>query len=192
MATDTSLIFITGGVRSGKSTYAERIAACLAERTDGNLHYIATGYASDQEMKSRIACHQKQRAESPRPWRTWEQSVHIHKLAPYYGSDDIVLLDCITTLVSNELFSSEERWKDKDGQRAVKQAVLEGISEIRKRSKVLIVVSNEVLHEPIHHNELVVVYGKLIGQLHQHLVKECTQAYLVEAGIPILMKGEPI
>ena len=61
--------------------------------------------------------------------------------------------------------------------------------QIQNRGKVLIVVSNEVFNEPLVENELVFTYGQLLGQIHQQLVKAADQAYLVEMGVPILMKG---
>ncbi len=60
---------------------------------------------------------------------------------------------------------------------------------IKNRVSTMIVVSNEVLHEPILDNELVFTYGRLLGQIHQQLVKEADQAFLVEAGVPLVMKG---
>ena len=54
----------------------------------------------------------------------------------------------------------------------------------------MIIVSNEVLHEPIGDNELILTYSRLLGKLHQSIVKDCREAYLVEMGIPVQMKGE--
>ena len=54
----------------------------------------------------------------------------------------------------------------------------------------LIIVSNEVLNEPIGDNVFVIRYRRLLGKLHQAIVEGAHQAFLVEAGLPILMKGE--
>lgn len=69
--------------------------------------------------------------------------------------------------------------------------ILKAITEIRKKCRALIVVSNEVLNEPIGRNELVITYSKILGTLHRNIVDMAGEAYLVEAGIPIQMKGEP-
>jgi adenosylcobinamide kinase / adenosylcobinamide-phosphate guanylyltransferase len=69
------------------------------------------------------------------------------------------------------------------------ETIITGINEIRVRAKVLIVVSNEVFHESMAENDLVFSYGQILGKIHQHLVKTADQAFLVEAGIAINMKG---
>lgn len=182
------LIFITGGVRSGKSSFAEKMAFNLAMNKGGQLNYLATGVASDQEMRERIAKHQQDRVAGESSWRTIEQSLHIGEIANMFGSQDIILLDCVTTLLNNELFSINQNW-DESFLSTVKEKIVTGIKQIRNRGKVLIVVSNEVFHESFAENELVFTYGKLLGQIHQQLVMAADQAYLVEMGVPILMKG---
>ena len=184
----SSLIFISGGVRSGKSSFAERKAVEIASRTGGQLTYLATGVPSDPEMKERIEKHQRDRLAVTYQWKTLEHSVQIGKLADNFKDEDIVLLDCVTTLLNNELFSSEQAW-DEHFLETVKKNVLTGITSMKNRAGTLIVLSNEVLNEPLLGNEMVFTYGRLLGQIHQYLVMEADQVFLVEAGIPIVMKG---
>ena len=184
----SSLIFISGGVRSGKSSFAEKLAADMARQTAGNLHYIAAGQASDTEMKERIVRHQKDRLASGLRWKTWEQPTDIMALSEAFGRHDIVLLDCLTTLLNNEFFAVDGQWKMASFQEQVMCSIMKGIEQITRCCQALIVVSNEVLYESIGENELVFTYSKMLGQLHQHAVANAKQAYLVEAGIPILMK----
>jgi adenosylcobinamide kinase/adenosylcobinamide-phosphate guanylyltransferase len=188
MAEASSLIFITGGVRSGKSSFAEKMALEIVSDAGGQLTYLATGVPSDSEMKERIEKHQLDREAGVYQWETVEQSVQIGKIAEGFTDKDIILLDCVTTLLNNELFSSEREW-DETFLEKVKENIVTGITDIKNRAKTLIVVSNEVLFESLCGNVLVIAYGRLLGQIHQHLVKEATQAFLVEAGIPIVMKG---
>lgn len=183
-----ALIFITGGVRSGKSTFAEQLAIQMAMDTGGTLHYIATGVPSDSEMRKRIEKHQRERAESPIKWKTWEQSQHIDVLGAEFHHSDILLLDCLTTLLNNELFSSEDTGDE--FQDNVMNRILTGVEQLRKNASVLILVSNEVLHDCIRDSELVLDYSRLIGKMHQQIVRKADQAYLIESGIPVLMKGE--
>lgn len=183
-----SLIFITGGVRSGKSSFAERKAIEIARTTGGQLTYLATGVPSDPEMKERIEKHQRDRSAGSYQWKTVEQSVQIGKLADNFNGKDIILVDCVTTLLNNELFSSEQEW-DEHFLETVKENVITGVTSIKNRTGSMIVVSNEVLNEPLLGNEMVFTYGRLLGQIHQYLVKEAEQVFLVEAGIPIVMKG---
>lgn len=186
---ESSLIFISGGVRSGKSRFAEKLAAEIAAKTGGQLHYIAAGVASDAEMNERILRHQCDREESGLNWKTWEKSTRLQELAGTFTHTDIILLDCLTTLLNNEFFSKDEQWMDHAFQREVMNNIIDGIKQIAAKCHRLIVVSNEVLHDPPVDNELVFIYGKMLGQLHQQIVAKANQAFLVEAGIPILMKG---
>ncbi|MED3570884.1 bifunctional adenosylcobinamide kinase/adenosylcobinamide-phosphate guanylyltransferase [Cytobacillus praedii] len=189
MAKQSSLIFISGGVRSGKSRFAERLAASIANQTAGNLHYIAAGQSSDPEMERRIVRHQKDRSKSGLNWKTWEQPRDLKRLSSVFTSNDVVLLDCLTTLLNNEFFSSEDLWKESFFQEQIMCSIIEGVEQIAKSCRALIIVSNEVLNERIGNNELVFIYGRMLGRLHQHIVTSAKEAYLVEAGIPVRMKG---
>jgi adenosylcobinamide kinase / adenosylcobinamide-phosphate guanylyltransferase len=183
-----SLIFISGGVRSGKSSFAEKLALEIASKKGGQLNYLATGVASDQEMKERILKHQCDRETGNYLWRTIEQSHTIGEIAGVFNDDDIILLDCVTTLLNNELFSANQSW-DEPFLEQTMESIISGIVEIRDRAKVLLVVSNEVFHELMAENDLVLSYGRILGKIHQQLVKKADQAFLVEAGMAINMKG---
>ncbi|WP_121609987.1 bifunctional adenosylcobinamide kinase/adenosylcobinamide-phosphate guanylyltransferase [Mesobacillus foraminis] len=189
MAEPSTFIFISGGVRSGKSTFAEELAAEVAQQSGSQLHYIAAGQANDPEMKGRIEKHKKDRLKSGLKWRTWEQPRNLSDIASCFSAKDVVLLDCLTTLVNNVLFQAGEQWEDPRFQRRMIESISEGIRQIKGRCQTLIVVSNEVLNEPIGSSELVFTYSKLMGVLHQEMAREANQAYLVEAGIPAAMKG---
>lgn len=185
------MIFISGGVRSGKSTFAEHLAIHTAKKVGGNLHYIATGVAMDDEMEKRIMRHQMERENSVLKWKTREKSTEIETIATSFQQDDVVLLDCVTTLLNNELFSEQRDW-DSHFLEEVYNRVFKGITAIDKKCGLLILVSNEVTHELKHENEMVFHYSRVLGNLHQEIVKKAESAYLVEAGIPILMKGAEV
>ncbi|WP_077210570.1 bifunctional adenosylcobinamide kinase/adenosylcobinamide-phosphate guanylyltransferase [Bacillus dakarensis] len=184
-----SLIFITGGVRSGKSRFAEDLAIQNAALTGGNLHYLAPGVASDPEMKKRIEKHKRERQQSKVEWTTWEQPRDIGELSGCFNSNDILVLDCLTTLLNNELFFNEEKW-DRVFLREIHNMILTGITSLLAQSQQLIIVSNEVLQDFSQGNELVWEYSRIIGQLHQDIVNLAEQAYLVECGVPMMMKGD--
>lgn len=186
-----SKVFITGGVRSGKSSFAEKYAIEAAANTNGILNYIATGAPSDQEMKIRIWKHQRERAESGFSWKTWERSTHIGTLAPSIGDKDILLLDCLTTLLNNELFSFQGEWTEA-AINDIYERILSGISAIRENCRMLIVVSNEVLNETYSDDHFLLIYRQLLGKLHREIVSKANKAYLVEAGVPVLMKDSAI
>lgn len=187
MADAPSLIFVSGGVRSGKSSFAEKTAVDIAARSGGNLRYIATGVPFDSEMNERIKRHQQDRENTRHHWITVEQPVSIGEIAPYVKEGDILLLDCVTTLLSNELYSAVNKW-DQLFLDSVYEKIITGILTLKRQAGTLIVVSNEVMNEPISANVLVFSYKKLLGHIHQRIVRESDQAYYVEAGIPIAWK----
>ncbi|MCP3740886.1 bifunctional adenosylcobinamide kinase/adenosylcobinamide-phosphate guanylyltransferase [Rossellomorea sp. BNER] len=187
-----TLFFITGGVRSGKSYFAEQLAKKLAISTTTKLHYLATAQSTDYEMKKRILRHKLDRQHSDVKWTTWECPNNIQTLTCHFSKKDTVLLDCLTTLLTNEMFSEERNWTDPNVQDKIIKKIIDPLYELKKNVHTLLLVSNEVLNEPDHNNELITVYQRMIGILHQRFVLESTQAYLIEAGIPVLMKGESL
>lgn len=191
MAQHSSITFITGGVRSGKSTFAEKMASVSWKAENyGQLHYIAAMQPSDEEMKQRIEKHQEDRGRSGLNWKTWEKPTSISELAVNFSHEDVVLLDCLTTWLNNELFLKVDRWQDESFLRELYEKIWNEIEVISRKVKSFIIVSNEVLNEPLQTNDLVLIYSSLLGSLHQRIVAQSRQAYLVEAGIPILMKGD--
>lgn len=187
MAEAPSLIFISGGVRSGKSSFAERTALEIAARAGGKLHYIATGVPFDSEMKERVKKHQQDRENAVVHWNTVEKSIDIGELAAHFNNEDILLLDCVTTLLNNELYAAVHKW-DQPFLDSVYEKIINGILAIKRRAGTLVVVSNEVLNEPLGENELVLTYKRLLGKIHQRLVEEANRAYFIEGGIAIVMK----
>ncbi|MBB6447691.1 bifunctional adenosylcobinamide kinase/adenosylcobinamide-phosphate guanylyltransferase [Bacillus benzoevorans] len=191
MAQQSSLIFVSGGVRSGKSQFAEKLAADIWRQEPKNgLHYIASMQRSDGEMAQRITRHQEDRRRSGLKWQTWEKPVSIGELASSFYSHDVVLLDCLTTWLNNELFFSAGDFQDRVFLEQLFVQMRDGIEKIKRRVTALIIVSNEVLNEPIGDNDLILTYNRLLGRLHQAIVKDCREAYWVEMGIPVQMKGE--
>ncbi|NKE04026.1 MULTISPECIES: bifunctional adenosylcobinamide kinase/adenosylcobinamide-phosphate guanylyltransferase [Mesobacillus] len=190
MAGQSSLIFISGGVRSGKSRFAEILAGKLEAEYSGQLHYVAAGQPSDHEMKERILRHQQDRELSGLKWRTWEIPRNLSPLSTVLTKNDIVLLDCLTTLLNNEFFHEDGHWVNDDFTEMIVTKILNQLNQVAQQAKAFIVVSNEVLGDAIDDDELVFTYAKVLGLLHQALVKEADYAYLVESGVPIVMKGE--
>ncbi|RSD28945.1 bifunctional adenosylcobinamide kinase/adenosylcobinamide-phosphate guanylyltransferase [Mesobacillus subterraneus] len=192
MDKQSTLIFISGGARSGKSHFAEILAGKWFEMTSGQLHYVAAGMPSDEEMEDRILRHKQDREYSGLHWRTWEIPRNLSPFSSVLTKNDIVLLDCLTTLLNNEFFQEEDLWKDKDFPEMIYFKILSEIRQVVRQARATLIVSNEVHWEPIGDHGLVLSYSRILGLLHQALVKECDEAYLVEVGIPILMKGEGI
>jgi adenosylcobinamide kinase / adenosylcobinamide-phosphate guanylyltransferase len=179
------IIFICGGVRSGKSSFAESMAEFYqSAKPEAALHYIACGRAVDDEMSQRIRKHQADREKSEHSWMTWECPVNIGSLSENFSSKDIVLLDCVTTLLTNEMFSSESI-----NERKLTEKISEDIKKLSKNAGKLILVSNDVFCEAVSTNDFVINFTKTLGMIHQRLVEMAAEAYSVKNGIPVLKKG---
>ncbi|WP_174616003.1 bifunctional adenosylcobinamide kinase/adenosylcobinamide-phosphate guanylyltransferase [Virgibacillus ihumii] len=192
---NSQLIFITGGARSGKSSFAESYATkAIAAKKQGALYYLATSRPTDDEMKERIKRHRQLRQKSGQQWHTIECPNDLLTASHLFRRGDVVLLDCLTILLTNELFRGdfeESAWQQQKFQQEVVQSILDGIRQIQGGEITLLVVSNEVLNHPMHDQPLVQAYSRLLGKLHQQIVDMASEAYMVETGIPILMKGVP-
>jgi adenosylcobinamide kinase / adenosylcobinamide-phosphate guanylyltransferase len=186
------MIFVTGGVRSGKSSFAEQLAVKTAREHQLHLHYIATSEVTDDEMRKRITLHRVAREKSPLPWKTWEFPHPNTKLISYFGMEDVILLDCLTTWIGNVCYHHFESSSLSKSEDFVNRAVLEVMNTIDALSACVhtfILVSNELLHDGIPGDPYVFAYKRMIGLLHQKIVQRADTAFLVETGIALKMKG---
>ena len=184
---ESELIFITGGVRSGKSAYAERQLQSLAKTYNAQrLVYVATGVAFDDEMSKRIARHQMDRQEQQKNWFTLEQPTNLLKLLSHIQKGDVVLWDCVTTWLTNEFYEGFEtgvcNWQQplKLDKRITEMKNV--ILQLHSMQIPLVIVSNEVLDEPISKSPEVKLYQEYLGKLHRWLVQFATQAIEMEYG----------
>ncbi|MEI4768940.1 bifunctional adenosylcobinamide kinase/adenosylcobinamide-phosphate guanylyltransferase [Psychrobacillus sp. FJAT-51614] len=166
------LVFITGGVRSGKSSFAEKYL--MNEQAKRNV-YVASGVAVDVEMKKRIERHQQDRESYQVEWVTIEQPRHFENILPHIQDGDGILWDCVTTWLANELYEGEME--------TIEERLYDAIDQLVEKAKVVIIVSNEVLDEPLSQHESVVLYQKWIGRIHQRLVAKADYAFEMEYGL---------
>ena len=179
----SKLTLILGGARSGKSTYAEELARKLG---GDNVLYVATAEALDQEMQDRIAKH---RAQRPRAWRTLEAPLHPgQQLLAQRPTEPVILLDCLTMLVSNILLAREE-----EGESAIEAAVQEEVGRLiaaaRQLDAHLIIVSNEVGLGLVPDNALGRAYRDLLGRANQTLARAADEVIFMVAGLPMSIKS---
>ena len=174
------LTFILGGARSGKSTYAQR----LAEKHAGRVVFIATATVSDGEMASRIRQHQKER---PPAWATVEIPVGIAAaLRANPTGADVVLLDCVTLLVSNLIFATGQDEVDEITAGArVKSEISDLLGYIRDSGASWIIVSNEVGLGLVPPYPLGRLYRDLLGRANQELAAAADEVVWMVAGIPV-------
>jgi len=174
---------ILGGARSGKSDYAEKLAAKMGQR----VLYIATAEAKDEEMAARIEVH---RLARPAEWQTLEAPRNVGTaLAKIDDSPDALLLDCLTLLVSNLALVMET-----ESQATIEAAVqseIEAIMAAQVRLQVpLIIVSNEVGLGLVPSYPLGRVYRDVLGRANQNLAALADRVLFMVAGLPMTVKGQ--
>ena len=166
---------ILGGVRSGKSRYAEEVA----RRSGASVTVIVTATAGDEEMAARIAAH---RGRRPAEWRVLEAPVELGRAIERVSSPaTVVLVDCLTLWLSNLLALD-----DASALRREREALDEALS---RAAGTIMLVSNEVGLGIVPVNELARRYIDQAGVLHQQLAQRCDQVVWMVAGIPTVVKG---
>ncbi|WP_369959031.1 bifunctional adenosylcobinamide kinase/adenosylcobinamide-phosphate guanylyltransferase [Pseudomonas benzenivorans] len=169
---------ILGGARSGKSRLAERLAA----ESGLAVTYIATSQALDGEMDARV---QQHRARRPAHWALVEEPLQLARvLREQVGEGRCLLVDCLTLWLSNLLMLDDEARLE-----AEREALLECLAELPGR---IILVSNETGLGIVPLGELTRRYVDAAGWLHQALAERCQRVLFTVAGLPMVLKGEPL
>ncbi len=174
--------FVLGGARSGKSYFAQKLARKLGKK----VLFVATAEPLDKEMQARIEEHKKLR---PSYWRTLEIASGIAgEIETQSGDAEVVVVDCLTLLVSNIVT------KNSDYNQAEKRVIAE-INELinclDRLNASFIIVSNEVGLGIVPENELARFYRDLLGKVNQLISQKADEVYFMVAGIPLKIKGEP-
>jgi len=182
MSTKSNLTLILGGARSGKSSYAQR----LAEESGKPVTFIATAQALDDEMSARI---QKHRAERPTNWETLEIPFEIASQLHDIKSN-VIILDCITLLISNLLmrFVKDDLVEEAPFMAAIQKETNELISVLREQEQDWLIVSNEVGLGLVPPYQMGRVYRDAIGWANQRLAREADKVIFMVAGIPTTIK----
>ena len=173
----SKIILFTGGARSGKSLRAEQYAAGFGQP----VIYIATAEAGDDEMRQRIRMHQSRR---PASWSTIESPAAVAPALAKLDRGAVVLLDCLSLLVSNLLLAHEA-----DPAPAVEAEVASIIAANAERELTLIVVSNEVGMGIVPAYPLGRTYRDLLGRANQQVAAAAAEVYLLVCGIPVEVRA---
>ena len=182
------IILITGGARSGKSTFAEK----RVKEHHGKIAYIATAIAFDEGMKSRIAEHINQR---PSDWHTFEKPTNVHEIISEVTKEhQIILLDCMTVLLSNHLLEKADKIDDMlpnelmAMEKAIQNSVALLINAIEASEATFYMVTNEVGSGIVPENKLARIFRDIAGRANQHLAHHAEEVHLVVSGIPMRIK----
>ena len=170
----SELIFVTGGARSGKSSFALERANELG---GDSVTFMATAEALDEEMRDRIARHQLER---PVAWTTMEAPRDV-ATAILNAKTRAIVLDCLSLFVSNLLL-------DHMTEAVVLERVQEILAAHASTDGTLIVVSNEVGSGVVPEYILGRAYRDALGRANQMVARASGQAFLLVSGLPVRLK----
>lgn len=169
MTTGNRLIYITGGVRSGKSRYAQEIALALSNQPI----YLATARIWDEDFKERVQRHQNDRDER---WTNLEEEKHFAALPL---DNRVVVIDCVTLWLTN-FFSDTKN----DIQQCL-SAIEQEIQLLKQRPGVFIIISNEIGMGMHADTEVGRKFADLQGWANQLIAKQADEAFFMVSGRPI-------
>lgn len=169
---------ILGGVRSGKSRLAEKIAL-----TGGlAVTYIATASAGDDEMRVRIVEHQRRR---PPTWKLIEEPYALARVLQEQAAPDrCLLVDCLTLWLSNLLGA--------DDPEVLRKERCDFLGLLPQLPGHIILVSNETGLGVVPMGVLARRFCDEAGWLHQDLAQQCDRVFFTVAGLPQLLKGKSL
>lgn len=185
----SKIVLVTGGARSGKSNFAEKL--CIDQ--NNSTAYIATSIPFDDEMKDRVKKHKESR---PQNWNTYEIYKDIYSIIKEISNKhETVILDCVTLLVNNLMFTYDmdidkaNQEEINELEKYIKDQVKKLIEEIKKTNLYFVVVTNELGMAVVPANKLSRVYTDIVGRINQQIASQSDEVYFVVSGIPMKIKG---
>lgn len=183
------VILVIGGSGSGKSEYAENCCMKLkAEKKDIDqdrrppLIYIATMEPFDEESYARIERHQNMRRG--KGFETVECYTHLEDVMVPEGCT--VLLECMSNLVANELFSDSGRKDD------TARVIFGGVENLIRQAEHVVIVTNQVFSDGITYDEGTDAWLRVLAAVNNQAAELADTVCEVVHGIPVLLKGESL
>ncbi len=181
------LTLILGGARSGKSFYAEQLAAAQGD----DVLYVATAQAFDEEMTARIIAH---RAQRPASWRTLEAPQNVgdaitQHLADRSPAPRVILLDCLTLLANNAILALPDPITQVDADAALMDETDALLATYYAGDSAWIIVSNEVGLGIVPAYPLGRVYRDALGRVNQRLAAVADEVLFMVSGLPMVVKS---
>jgi adenosylcobinamide kinase/adenosylcobinamide-phosphate guanylyltransferase len=171
-----SITLVLGGVRSGKSHYAENLVT-----GGGRVAFIATAEAQDADMQQRITRH---REERPSSWTTVEEPIDLEEaILRCSNKFDIILVDCLTLWTSNLMMTAEGHDSDYVFTRAAHLC-----ESLRQVTSSVVLVSNEVGSGIVPMSSDGRLYRDLLGGVNQRVAEAADRVLLLVAGYPLTVK----
>lgn len=181
----SKITLVTGGTRSGKSSYGESL---LKDKND--VAYIATSIIYDEEMNERVKKHKESRNKL---WTTIEGYKNLYSKIPYI-KEQYIMLECIGTMITNHIF---DKYTDVDNiskdeinilEKEVVNEILKFLEKIRSKDKEAIIITNEVGFSLVSEYKLGRIFTDILGRVNQILARESDEVYLVACGLPMRLK----
>lgn len=184
-------IFITGGAKNGKSSIAEN--CCIKLAAGGPLYYIATMQPFDDEDYARIDRHRESRAG--KGFTTLEQPVRITEVLDRSDHQNgTYILDSVTALMINELYSSKDAMGNDEysmtADPAAADRVADELSQLCKKVKNIVFVSDFIYEEADNYSKYTEDYLRSLSKVDRRLAKECDAAAEICLGNINMLKGE--
>lgn len=171
---------ITGGSGSGKSEYAEKLLTSSGKKENPYI-YIATMKPYGEETRKKIERHHKLR--QGKGFETIERYIDLKSLS--LPRNQGVLLECISNLAANELFTEDGSMCDP---KKAKDEIVEGILKIAFQTETLVIVTNEVASDVEDYSEETRQYISLIGSVNRQIANMADTVTEVVYGIPVMLK----
>lgn len=171
---------------------------------NGSLYYVATMQVYDEEGKKKVERHQKMRAgkgfltiEQPRRLKEAAKKVATERVPAgkaAAGVGKTVLLECMSNLVANEMFSEENlsAVMDKEKIRQLSGEIINGVTALHDSCDILIIVTNQIFEDGIRYDASTMDYIRLLGDVNRQIAERAEQVVEVVAGIPIFIKKDGI
>ncbi|WP_298714624.1 bifunctional adenosylcobinamide kinase/adenosylcobinamide-phosphate guanylyltransferase [uncultured Veillonella sp.] len=186
----SQIILCSGGARSGKSEFAERLALA----TKGLKAYVATSQAFDEEMVDRIKKHQERRGEI---WNNFEVPLHLaDEWENISKSADVILIDCLTMFTTNHMMAHGSIRGQEDANR-LEQTILSELNLLLDsikscEGKTVIFVTNEIGLGIVPDNKLARYFRDIAGRVNRAVASVADKLYLTISGVTIELKSQEV
>ena len=186
----SQIILCSGGARSGKSEFAERLALA----TEGRKAYVATGQAFDEEMIDRIKKHHERRGEI---WNNFEVPLHLAKEWQNISQTaDVILIDCLTMFTTNHMMAhgSIQGQQDANQLEATVLTELETLLASIKscEGKTVIFVTDEIGLGIVPDNKLARYFRDIAGRVNRTVAMAADKLFLTISGVTIELKSQEV
>ena len=176
------IYLITGGERSGKSLYAEKLALSLSPHPI----YMATAHIWDDEFRLRVLHHQERRGPE------WTNIEEEQKLSQHDVAGRVVLIDCLTLWATNYFTATSVNAEDLPDVNSILEELRAEFLQFTKQDATFIFVTNEIGMGGVSPNAVQRRFTDLLGWLNQFVASQADEVILMVSGIPVKIKTSPV